>query len=102
MLNTEFSMNLLSKMVQIRAVEELIADDFFKSKIFLFLHLSIGQESAAVGVCSALTNDDLVMGNHRSHHHYLAKGGDLERMIFEIYGDSRGCCKGFGGSMNMF
>ncbi|OCX53930.1 hypothetical protein BEL04_06525 [Mucilaginibacter sp. PPCGB 2223] len=88
-------------MVQIRAVEELIADDFFKSKIFSFLHLSIGQESSAVGVCSALETDDLVMGNHRSHHHYLAKGGDFDKMVYEVYGDSRGCCKGYGGSMHM-
>lgn len=101
MLNSDFSLKLLSKMVQIRAIEELIANDFLNNKIFSFLHLSIGQESAAVGVCSALTTEDLVMGNHRSHHHYLAKGGDLEKMIYEIYGDSRGCCKGFGGSMHM-
>jgi len=101
MLNLDSSLKLLSKMVRIRAVEELIANDFLNNKIFSFLHLSIGQESAAVGVCSALNTEDLVMGNHRSHHHYLAKGGDLEKMIYEIYGDSRGCCKGFGGSMHM-
>ncbi len=101
MFNTDFSVKLLTNMVQIRAAEELIADDFLKNKIFSFLHLSIGQESAAVGVCSALEIDDLVMGNHRSHHHYLAKGGNMEKMIYEIYGDSKGCCKGFGGSMHM-
>ena len=97
----EFSMGLLEKMIEIRTVEELIANDFLTNKIFSFLHLSVGQESSAVGVCAALENDDLVMGNHRSHHHFLAKGGNLEKMIYEVYGDSRGCCKGFGGSMHM-
>ena len=101
MQNSNLSLNLLKKMVKIRTAEELVADDYLKNKIFSFLHLSVGQESAAVGVCSALVDEDLVMGNHRSHHHYLAKGGNLEKMIFEIYGDSRGCCKGYGGSMHM-
>ena len=93
--------SMLSEMVRIRTVEDLIAKDYLENKIFSFLHLSIGQESSAVGVCYALTNLDLAFGNHRSHHHYLAKGGDLSKMLFEIYGDERGCCKGFGGSMHM-
>ena len=92
---------MLADMLRIRTIEEMIAKDYLENKIFSFLHLSIGQESAAVGVSHALTNADLAFGNHRSHHHYLAKGGDLSKMIFEIYGDDRGCCKGFGGSMHM-
>ncbi len=99
MMSTELKM--LSEMVKIRTIEDLIAKDYLENKIFSFLHLSIGQESSAVGVCNALTPSDLAFGNHRSHHHYLAKGGDLEKMLFEIYGDERGCCKGFGGSMHM-
>ena len=100
-MNTDFKIKLLTEMTLIRTVEELISKDFLENKIFSFLHLSIGQEASAVGVCSALTNQDLVFGNHRSHHHYLAKGGNLEKMLYEIYGDERGCCKGYGGSMHM-
>ncbi len=88
-------------MVKIRTSEMFIRDAFWDEKIFSFLHLSIGQEASAVGVASVLNNDDLMLGNHRSHGHYLAKGGNLERMIYEVFGDKRGCCKGFGGSMHM-
>jgi len=93
--------DMLSKMVQIRTTEELIAEDFINSKIFSFLHLSIGQEGSAVGVGFASKEQDILFGNHRSHGHYLARGGNYEKMIREIYGDSGGCCLGFGGSMHM-
>lgn len=88
-------------MVRIRTSETFIRDTFWNEKIFSFLHLSIGQEASAVGVASALDATDLMLGNHRSHGHYLAKGGDLPKMIYEVFGDKRGCCKGFGGSMHM-
>ena len=85
----------------IRAAEEAIARDFRDNKIFSFLHLSIGQEAVAAGVCLALDDNDRVFGNHRSHGHYLAKGGDLYAMLAEVYGKATGCCKGKGGSMHM-
>lgn len=88
-------------MVKIRTTEMFIRNTFWDEKIFSFLHLSIGQEASAVGVASALAPEDLMLGNHRSHGHYLSKGGDLEKMVYEIFGDRRGCCKGFGGSMHM-
>lgn len=88
-------------MVKIRTSEMFIRDAFWDEKIFSFLHLSIGQEASAVGVAAALDKSDLMLGNHRSHGHYLAKGGDLTKMIYEVFGDSRGCCRGFGGSMHM-
>ena len=65
------------------------------------MHLSIGQEACAAGVALALKKEDIFFGNHRSHGHYLAKGGDIKKMIFEIFGDERGCCRGIGGSMHM-
>ena len=86
---------------KIRTVENFIRKAFWDEKIFSFLHLSIGQEAASVGVSLALDDGDLMLGNHRSHGHYLAKGGDLPKMIYEVFGDTRGCCKGFGGSMHM-
>lgn len=88
-------------MLCIRTVEESIAQDFLNRKIFSFLHLCAGQEAAAVGVCNALDENDYVMGNHRSHGHYLAKGGNLEKMVHEVYGSEFGCCNGIGGSMHM-
>lgn len=89
------------KIITIRTIESLLADSFLKMKKTSFLHLSIGQEASAVGICLALNKKDLVFGNHRSHGHFIAKGGNITKMIFEIFGDARGCCKGFGGSMHM-
>ncbi len=89
------------KMLTIRTAENTIAADFRENKIFSFYHSSCGQEGAAVGVCMALEKADRVYGNHRSHGHYIAKGGDLFRMFAEIYGSLEGCCKGYGGSMHM-
>jgi pyruvate dehydrogenase E1 component alpha subunit len=73
----------LKKILEIRFTENFIADQFIKNKIFAFLHLCIGQEASAVGVCSALDNNDQVWGNHRSHGHYLAKGGNYEKMVLD-------------------
>jgi pyruvate dehydrogenase E1 component alpha subunit len=87
--------------IKIRTIENLLAKSFKNKNKTSFLHLSIGQEASAAGVCSALNRKDLVFGNHRSHGHYIAKGGNIKKMIFEIFGDLRGCCKGFGGSMHM-
>lgn len=98
----EFSFEkAIRMMVKIRTSETFIRDVFWDEKIFSFLHLSLGQEASAVGVAAALDTSDLMLGNHRSHGHYLAKGGDLPKMIYEVFGDHRGCCKGFGGSMHM-
>ena len=85
------------KILLIRRIEEFILYEFQKNKIFSFLHLSIGQEAVAVGVAMATHRNDFFFGNHRSHHHYLAKGGNITKMIYEIFGDSRGCCGGLGG-----
>ncbi len=89
------------KMLTIRIAENTIAMDFLANKIFSFYHSSAGQEGVATGVCMALEKEDRVYGNHRSHGHYIAKGGDLFRMFAEIYGSTEGCCKGYGGSMHM-
>ena len=64
-------------------------------------HLCTGQEAIPVGVCAVLQKEDIVMGNHRSHGHYLSKGGDLKAMMAEMYGKSTGCSKGMGGSMHL-
>ena len=92
---------LCQSMLRIRMVEEAIAEHYPEQEMRCPVHLSIGQEAAAVGVCAVLQRKDWVFSGHRSHAHYLAKGGDLKRMIAEIYGKSTGCCGGKGGSMHL-
>lgn len=86
---------------RIRRVEEEVARVYPSDKIKSPVHLSIGQESVAVGVCESLRPDDIVFITYRSHAGYLAKGGDLKAMIAEMYGKITGCAKGKGGSMHL-
>jgi TPP-dependent pyruvate/acetoin dehydrogenase alpha subunit len=95
------AVDLLERMVRIRMIEEAIADGYRHQQMRCPVHLSIGQEAAAVGVCAALQPTDQAMSGHRSHAHYLAKGGSLETMIAELHGRETGCCRGRGGSMHL-
>jgi len=82
-------------------VEEEIAKRYPQHQMRCPVHLSIGQEAAAVGVCAALKTTDWAFSGHRNHAHYLAKGGNLKAMLAEIYGKTTGCCGGKGGSMHL-
>lgn len=93
--------SLLREMLRIRVVEETIADLYPQQEMRCPVHLCIGQEAIAVGVCANLTPRDYVLSGHRSHGHYLAKGGDLPSMMAEIYGRASGCASGKGGSMHL-
>jgi TPP-dependent pyruvate/acetoin dehydrogenase alpha subunit len=86
---------------RIRRVEEEVARIYPTDKIKSPIHLSIGQEAVAVGVCEALEPRDILFGTYRSHATYLAKGGNLRKMIAELYGKVTGCAKGKGGSMHL-
>jgi len=86
---------------RIRRVEEEVARVYPSDKIKSPVHLSIGQESVAVGVCESLRPDDIVFITYRSHAGYLAKGGNLKAMIAEMYGKVTGSAKGKGGSMHL-
>ena len=86
---------------RIRRAEEEIARVYPTDKIKSSVHLSIGQEAISVGVCETLHPDDIVFCTYRSHAAYLAKGGDLNRMIAELFGKVTGCAKGKGGSMHL-
>jgi TPP-dependent pyruvate/acetoin dehydrogenase alpha subunit len=86
---------------RIRRVEEEISRIYPTDKIKSPVHLSNGQEAVSVGVCEALRRDDIVFGTYRSHALYLAKGGDLKRMIAELYGKVTGVARGKGGSMHL-
>src|ERR1700756_842417 len=86
---------------RIRRVEETIAAIYPTDKIKSPVHLSIGQEAVAVGVCEALQPQDIVFGTYRGHALYLAKGGDMKQMVAELYGKVTGCARGKGGSMHL-
>ena len=88
-------------MLRIRRVELQIANLYSEQEMRCPIHLSVGQEAVAVGVCSLLKNVDKIFSAHRSHAHYLAKGGNLKSMISELYGKSSGCAMGIGGSMHL-
>jgi len=92
---------LFRSMLRIRRVEEAIADRYTEQEMRCPMHLCIGQEAIAVGVCAALSENDVMFSNHRAHGHYLAKGGNMKAMIAELYGRSTGCCGGRGGSMHL-
>jgi pyruvate dehydrogenase E1 component alpha subunit len=88
-------------MLRIRLVEQALADRYAAQQMRCPMHLCIGQEAIAVGVCSALQATDTVYSNHRAHGHYLAKGANLNAMVAELYGRATGCCGGRGGSMHL-
>ena len=92
---------LYRSMLNIRLVEEGIAERYDEQEMRCPVHLSIGQEAAASGVGLALHEKDRIFSTHRSHAHYLAKGGDLRAMLAEIYGKAEGCVGGRGGSMHL-
>lgn len=94
-------LEFFSQMLKIRYAEESLVEPILSGEVRCPCHLYSGQEATAVGVCSSLNERDLVFGNHRSHGHYLAMGGDLKAMMAEIYCRVDGCCSGRGGSMHL-
>ena len=100
-LATEWLMDLWESMMLIRRAEESIAEMVETGEASCPCHLYIGQEAVAAGVCAALTPRDTVWGGHRSHGHYLAKGGSLEGLFAEILLKTTGCAAGRGGSMHL-
>ncbi len=92
---------MLLTMLRIREFEEQIATLVQQGEIITPCHLYIGQEAVATGICYALKKDDYIFGSHRSHGHYIAKGGDLRGAMAEIFGRETGCSKGHGGSMHL-
>jgi TPP-dependent pyruvate/acetoin dehydrogenase alpha subunit len=87
--------------LRIRLVEEKIVEIYPTDRIQSPVHLSIGQEAVAVGVCAAIRRTDPLFGSYRSHAFYLAKGGDLKLMFAELYGKVTGGAKGKAGSMHL-
>lgn len=97
----ELLVNFYETMVKIRFFEEKVEKFFLAGEIPGFVHLYIGEESIATGVCANLTHKDYIQSTHRGHGHTIAKGADINKMMAEIFGKKTGHCKGKGGSMHI-
>ena len=96
-----FLKELYKTMVRMRLCEESLVEPILNGEVRCPVHLYSGEEAIATGVCAVLTKEDYVFGTHRSHGHYLAKGGSMRELIAEIYGRDTGCSRGRGGSMHI-
>ncbi len=94
-------LDMYTKMLRIRLFEEQVNDLYTSAKMPGLAHLYTGEEAVAVGVCSALRDDDYITSTHRGHGHCLAKGASVDRMFAELLGKEAGYCKGKGGSMHI-
>ena len=99
--STELLLDLHRRMVRIRHFEEAAGRLAEQSRLPGFLHLYVGEEAVASGVCAALTDDDQISSTHRGHGHLVAKGGDFNKMMAELMAKEPGYCKGRGGSMHI-
>src|SRR5687767_8839516 len=94
--------DFLREMLLIRRFEETVEERFRAGELPGFLHVAIGQEAVAVGVCRALDDGDVIASTHRAHGHTLAKGTHPNAVMAELYGKVEGCSGGYGGSMHLY
>jgi pyruvate dehydrogenase E1 component alpha subunit len=94
-------LDLYTRMLRIRRFEEQVGALFAQGQLPGFVHLYVGEEAVGAGVCATLRDDDYIVSTHRGHGHVLAKGGDMNRMMAELFGKATGYCKGKGGSMHI-
>ena len=99
-LSRDDHMEMLRTMIRIRRFEERLAALFKRGELPGFVHLYLGEEAVAAGVCSALRPDDRITSTHRGHGHVIAKGAQVDRMMAELFGKVDGYCRGKGGSMH--
>jgi pyruvate dehydrogenase E1 component alpha subunit len=100
-LSRETVLDVYRQMRTIRAFEEKLAELVMAGQLTGFLHLYAGEEAVAVGVCTHLSDRDVVTSTHRGHGHCIAKGVELRAMMAELFGRRTGVCKGKGGSMHI-
>src|SRR5215210_3360447 len=101
-LSEERLREFLREMLLIRRFEEKVEERFRAGELPGFLHVAIGQEAIAVGVCKALEDGDVIASTHRAHGHTLAKGTHPNELMAELYGKVEGCSHGYGGSMHLY
>jgi pyruvate dehydrogenase E1 component alpha subunit len=95
------ALEMAERMLRIRAFETQANQLYLSAKMPGLTHLYVGEEAVAVGVCSALRQDDTITSTHRGHGHCIAKGADVRRMYCELLGKEEGYCRGKGGSMHI-
>ena len=100
-LDNNIKIEMLKRMILIRAFEEKASEYFTRGIIRGSLHTYVGEEAVAVGACFAINKDDYIQSTHRGHGHVIAKGGDINLMMAELFGKKTGYCKGKGGSMHI-
>jgi len=100
-LSKEKFVEMYKRMLEIRFFEEKVFDLYAQNLVPGTIHLYLGEEAVAVGVCSLLRKDDYITSTHRGHGHCIAKGAELKRTMAEILGKKTGYCKGKGGSMHI-
>ncbi len=101
-LSEERLRELFREMLLIRRFEEKVEERFRAGELPGFLHVCIGQEAVATGVCAALEPDDVIASTHRAHGHTIAKGTHVNKVMAELYGKKEGCSGGYGGSMHLY
>jgi len=97
----DIMLEMYRKMIRIRLFEEKAREMTLAGRMYTGLHLYIGEEAIASGVCACLRETDCITSTHRGHGHCIAKGADVKRMMAELYGKATGYCKGKGGSMHI-
>jgi len=100
-IGTEKAIFMYQRIIEIREFEERIKLLFLEGKMPGTIHQYIGEEACAVGVCSALAENDIIASTHRPNGHAVAKGLSMKEIMAELYGKTTGCCKGKGGSMHL-
>ena len=101
-LSEERLREFLREMLLIRRFEEKVEERFRAGELPGFLHVAIGQEAVAVGVCQAMEDGDVFASTHRAHGHTLARGTHPNAVMAELYGKLEGCSHGYGGSMHLY
>jgi pyruvate dehydrogenase E1 component subunit alpha len=101
-MDKDLMISLYRDMIRIRRFEEECARQYTRGKIGGFLHLYNGEEAVAVGAISAVEPTDYILATYREHAHYLARVGDMNAAMAELFGKATGCAKGRGGSMHFF
>src|SRR5262245_55906187 len=101
-MDKDLMISLYRDMIRIRRFEEEAARQYTRGKIGGFLHLYNGEEAVAVGAISAIEPTDYILATYREHAHYLARVGDLNAAMAELFGKATGCARGRGGSMHFF
>lgn len=101
LLDKDLLVSFYKTMTLMRECEESFVDPILKGEVRCPVHLYSGEEAIATGVCANLNKTDYIFGTHRSHGHYIAKGGNIKRLFAEIFCRETGCSKGRGGSMHL-